>query len=74
MGLWIRNGASPIQALKAATITSAKVCGIDKDLGSVETGKIADLIVVRDNPLENISHLRTLLMVLKDGRIITNRL
>ena len=74
MGLLIRNGATPIQALKAATITSAKVCGVDTDLGSVETGKIADLIVVRDNPLENINNLRTLLMVLKDGRIITNRL
>lgn len=74
MGLWIRNGASPLQAIRAATLASAKVCGVDSDLGSVEIGKIADIIVVKDNPLENIDHLRKLLMVFKEGRLISNRL
>ena len=74
MGLWIRNGATPIQTIKAATITSAQACGVSDKLGSVEIGKLADLIVVKDNPLENINHLRTILLVLKEGRIITDRL
>lgn len=40
------------------------------DLGTVEAGKLADLIVLEKNPLENISSLRTLSMVIKDGKLV----
>ena len=46
--------------------------GAAADLGTVEVGKIADLIVVRDNPLDDIHHLRSLLLVLKDGRVVAD--
>jgi len=44
------------------------MCGVLDELGTVEEGKIADLIVVADNPLDHISNLRKLNMVFKDGK------
>ncbi len=73
MGLWVRDGATPWQTLLAATRNAAAVCGAGEDLGTVEVGKIADLIVVERNPLENINNLRRLLLVLKDGRIVSDK-
>ena len=43
------------------------------DLGTIEVGKLADLIVVRRNPLEDIHHLRTLELVFKAGRLVSDR-
>ena len=57
-----------MQALIAATRNCADLCEVSDKLGTVEKGKIADLIVVEGNPLDNISNLRTLKMVLKDGK------
>ena len=50
MALWVRDGATPMQAIKAATAMSALTCGVDDKLGTVEVGKIADLIVVGADP------------------------
>lgn len=72
MGLWVRDGATPWETLLAATRHAADLCGALADLGTVEAGKLADLIVVRHNPLENIHNLRTLQLVLKDGRIVAD--
>ncbi len=73
IGLWVKDGATPWQALLAATRNAAELCGVGEDLGTVETGKIADLIVVAANPLEEIDNLRRLLMVFKDGRIVSDK-
>jgi imidazolonepropionase-like amidohydrolase len=54
MGLWVRDGATPWQTLVAATRHGAAVCGVGAELGTVEVGKLADLIVVGANPLEDI--------------------
>jgi imidazolonepropionase-like amidohydrolase len=59
-----------MQALIAATRNCAEMCGVLDKLGTVEQGKIADLIVVEKNPLENISYLRTLKLVFKDGKSV----
>jgi len=72
MGLWVKDGATPWQALLAATRHAAELCGARADLGTVEVGKIADLIAVRDNPLDDVHHLRSLLLVLKDGRVVAD--
>ena len=61
------SGLSPMQAIIAATRNSAEMVGLLDEVGTVEIGKTADLIVVDDNPLDHISNLRTLRMVLKDG-------
>ncbi|HXJ84632.1 MAG TPA: amidohydrolase family protein [Candidatus Methylomirabilis sp.] len=72
MGLWVRDGATPWETLLAATRHAADLCGALKDLGTVEVGKLADLIVVREDPLADIHHVRSLQLVLKDGRIVAD--
>ncbi|MGE3541984.1 MAG: amidohydrolase family protein [Candidatus Tectimicrobiota bacterium] len=73
MGLWVKDGATPWQTLVAATKNAAALCGVGDDLGTIEVGKLADLIVVEDNPLEDIHNLRRLLLVLKEGRIVSDK-
>ena len=73
IGLWVRDGATPWQALQAATRHGAAVCGVGDELGTVEVGKRADLIVVAGNPLEDIHNVRRLRLVLKDGRVVSDK-
>ncbi len=60
LGLWVRNGATPWQALVGRDAHGAAICGVGDELGTVEPGKIADLIVVEANPLDNINNVRRL--------------
>src|SRR5438876_1015073 len=73
LGLWVKDGATPWQALLAATRHAAELCGVGDELGTIEPGKLADLIVVGANPLEEITNLRQLLLVLKEGRIVSDK-
>jgi imidazolonepropionase-like amidohydrolase len=73
LGLWSRDGATPWQTLLAATKNAAAICGAADDLGTIEIGKLADLIVVGANPLEDINNVRRLLLVLKEGRIVSDK-
>src|SRR5215472_9073628 len=73
MGLWVRDGATPWQTLVAATRHGADVCGVGAELGTVESGKLADLIVVGANPLEDITNVRCLQLVLKEGRVVSDK-
>ena len=72
MGLWIKAGATPQQAILAATKNAAELCGLGDQLGTVEPGKLADLIVVGGNPLKEIESLRDLRLVLKEGSVVTD--
>lgn len=64
---FVLSGVSEMDSLMAATRNCADLCGVLEVLGTVEKGKLADLVVVAKNPLENISYLRELKMVFKDG-------
>jgi len=64
----VLSGMTEMQVLVAATKNCAEMCSVLDDLGTVEKGKLADLIVVSENPLDNISNLRKLEMVFKDGK------
>jgi len=63
------GGATPMQVLRAATIHGADAIGHGKELGSIEAGKLADLVVLDANPLENIRNTNTVRFVMKNGRL-----
>ncbi|NJN98564.1 MAG: amidohydrolase family protein [Anaerolineales bacterium] len=68
----VQAGFSPAQALIASTRNPAEMCGVADHLGTIEPGKLADLIAVPQNPLENISALREVKLVLKEGEAVVN--
>ena len=72
IGLWVKDGATPRQALLAATRHAAELCGAADELGTVEAGKKADLIAVRGNPLDDVERLGELVLVVKDGRLVAD--
>lgn len=69
--LWMmqQGGMTNMEALATGTINSATSLGMDKDLGSLEAGKLADLVVLDRNPLENIRHSETVRLVMMNGRL-----
>jgi Tol biopolymer transport system component/imidazolonepropionase-like amidohydrolase len=69
--LWMfaQGGMTPMQAIRCATLYGAQYIGLDKDLGSLEPGKLADLIVMDKNPLENIRNSESISYVMINGRI-----
>jgi imidazolonepropionase-like amidohydrolase len=70
----VKAGMTPGQALVASTRRPAEMCDVEDSLGTVEEGKIADLIVVGKNPLEDISALRQVKLVMKEGEVVVDRL
>jgi imidazolonepropionase-like amidohydrolase len=65
--LYVQAGLTPAQALRAATLDAARAFGRDRDLGSVEAGKLADLVVLDASPLEDVRNLSRIRAVVKDG-------
>jgi imidazolonepropionase-like amidohydrolase len=65
--LLVEAGFTPVEALRIMTLNGARVLGVDDELGSVEAGKIADLVVVRGNPAESPGDIRNVTHVFKDG-------
>ncbi len=62
-------GMTPLNAIRSATITASQLLRMEKQIGSIEPGKFADLIAVKGNPLENITTLRHAVFVMKAGKI-----
>jgi imidazolonepropionase-like amidohydrolase len=67
MELYVEAGFTPMEALQAATIISARAMREDKEVGSIEPGKRADLVVLGANPLDNISNIRKTERVMQGG-------
>ncbi len=67
LDLLTRGGFTPAEALEVATIKGAEYHGLDADLGSLEVGKLADLVVLDANPLEQIGHAQQIRYVMKNG-------
>jgi imidazolonepropionase-like amidohydrolase len=75
LGLMVDVGMSPMDAILASTKVAAECMDWDDRLGTLESGKLADLILVKDDPLKNIRSLENvenIVLVMKDGQIVKN--
>ncbi len=70
---FVRSGIPPAEVIKIATINGATALRIDKDYGSIENGKIADLFVILGNPLEQIRNTRNVQWVMRAGKIYDSK-
>jgi imidazolonepropionase-like amidohydrolase len=73
----VKAGLTPLQALRAATGWAAECLGLERDIGTVEKGKLADLVVVSGDPLADVKMLQNperIALVLKSGEVAANRL
>jgi imidazolonepropionase-like amidohydrolase len=64
---YVLAGMTPYEALKAATVNAAEA--LDLDAGSIEPGKLADIVIVDGNPLENIANAHKVKRVVANGRV-----
>jgi imidazolonepropionase-like amidohydrolase len=74
--VYVKLGMKPMDAILSATRNAARAIKMDKELGTVETGKLADIIAVKGDPLKNIAVLqekKNIQMVMKEGRIYADR-
>ncbi len=69
MWAFVLGGMSPHSALAAGTINPARSLGLDRELGSIEPGKLADLVVLDANPLDNIRNSATIRYTVANGII-----
>lgn len=74
--LWMlceQGGLTPHQALRAATLSGARYLGLDRDLGSLEVGKLADFLVLEENPLESIRNSERIRETVLGGHVYSAR-
>ena len=68
MAYLVEFGASPLQALCAATIQGARLCGLEAETGSLEVGKYADIVGLGSNPVQDIRAVADVRLVVQEGR------
>jgi Tol biopolymer transport system component/imidazolonepropionase-like amidohydrolase len=73
--LWMlqQGGMTNMEALRAATLNGASYIGMDEQIGSLEEGKLADLIIMEKNPLENIRNSETIIYTMVNGRLYDSK-
>jgi len=67
--LMVDAGMSPVHALRSATVSAAELLEVSDKLGTIERGKLADIIAVEGNPLDDITLMQTVAFVMKDGKV-----
>ncbi len=68
--LMVEGGIPPVEAIRIGTLNAAIFMGKERELGSVEEGKLADLVLLSANPLDDISHTQEIELVIKGGKIV----
>lgn len=71
--MMVAYGMKPLEVLRSVTSENAELFGLDDQLGQIQAGLLADLVVVDGNPLEDISLLRKIVMVMKGGEFFTEK-
>src|SRR5262249_48678032 len=69
LGLMVQAGLTPLQALRAATVNGAKAMGLERDLGTLARGKLADVLILNADPLADVQNLSRIHRVVKDGQL-----
>lgn len=67
----VEAGLTPLEAIRAATFDAASCIGVDHELGSIEEGKLADLIIVEGDPASNIRDMHSVVWIILGGRPYT---
>ena len=67
--LYVKAGLTPLEAIQTATITPARVMKLENEVGTIEAGKRADVIILDANPLDHISNIRKVRFVVTQGRL-----
>ena len=70
----VKAGMAPLETIRAATATAARLLGLEHELGALTPGLAADLIAVDGNPAERIEALEDVRLVIANGRVVVNRL
>lgn len=70
--LMVEAGMTPAEAIRAATVGAADLCGLGDEIGTIEAGKVADIVAVEGNPLEDISAMWDVVFVMKSGKVHRN--
>ena len=65
----VRGGMTEMEAIRSATVIASEMLGINDKLGSIESGKLADIIAVKGNPIKDITFLQEVVFVMKEGKI-----
>lgn len=66
----VRGGMTPLAALQAATVNAAELLGLSDQIGTIEKGKLADIIAVSGDPLQDIDAMANVVFVMKDDEVI----
>lgn len=74
MELMVKLGMSPMDVIVSSTKKAAEALGKENELGTIEQGKLADMIVVSGNPESNIADCKNIKLVMKDGKFLVDKL
>jgi imidazolonepropionase-like amidohydrolase len=66
-GIFVEGGFTPAEAIQVMTLNGARILGVDKELGSISAGKVADVVVLRGNPAANPDDMKNVTIVFKGG-------
>ena len=69
----VEGGMPPLETIKCATLNAAEMMGMKSTMGSIESGKLADIIAVEGDPSEDIKVMKNVVFVMKDGLVYKSK-